>query len=101
MEAFPQLVFINPADASVRGLKNGEMVKVWNDRGVILLPCRVTRKIMPGVINIPQGAWYKPDSNGYDRGGCINTLTSERWTPLAKGNPQHTIMVQVEKFTNS
>jgi anaerobic dimethyl sulfoxide reductase subunit A len=77
------------------------MVKVWNDRGVILLPCRVTRKIMPGVVNIPQGAWYKPDSNGYDRGGCINTLTSERWTPLAKGNPQHTIMVQVEKFTNS
>lgn len=100
MEAFPQLVFINQADATSRGLKSGEMVKVYNDRGVILLPCKITRKIMPGVIDIPQGAWYKPDSNGYDRGGCVNTLTSEKWTPLAKGNPQHTIMVQVEKFTS-
>jgi len=32
-----------------------------------------------------------------DRGGNINVLTSERWTPLAFGNAQHTIMVQVEK----
>ena len=98
MEAFPQVVFINPADADSRKLKSGDFVKVWNDRGTIVIPCRVTRKIMPGVIDVPQGAWYKPDKDGIDRGGCINTLTSEKWTPLAKGNPQHTIMVQVEKF---
>ncbi|MBM3420213.1 MAG: dimethyl sulfoxide reductase subunit A [Bacteroidetes bacterium] len=97
MEAFPQVVFMNPADAASRNLKNGDMVRVWNDRGIIALPCRITRKIMPGLVDIPQGAWYKPDSEGIDRGGCINTLTSEKWTPLAKGNPQHTIMVQVEK----
>lgn len=98
MEAFPQVVFINPADAEPRKLKSGDMVRVWNDRGAIAIPCRVTKRIMPGVVNIPQGAWFKPDSNGVDRGGCVNTLTSEKWTPLAKGNPQHTIMVQVEKF---
>ncbi len=98
MESFPQVVFINPADAAERGLKSGDLVKVWNDRGTIVLPCRLTRKIMPGVVDIPQGAWYKPDSNGIDRGGCVNTLASEKWTPLAKGNPQHTIMVQAEKF---
>jgi anaerobic dimethyl sulfoxide reductase subunit A len=97
MEAFPQVAFINPADAAARDLKSGDMVKVWNDRGIVMIPCRVTKKIMPGVVDIPQGAWYKPDSEGIDRGGCINTLTSEKWTPLAKGNPQHTIMVQVEK----
>jgi anaerobic dimethyl sulfoxide reductase subunit A len=98
MESFPQVVFINPADAAERGLKSGDLGKVWNDRGTIVLPCRLTRKIMPGVVDIPQGAWYKPDSNGIDRGGCVNTLASEKWTPLAKGNPQHTIMVQAEKF---
>jgi anaerobic dimethyl sulfoxide reductase subunit A len=51
---------------------------------------------MPGVVDIPQGAWYDPDKNGVDRGGCINVLTSQRWTPFAFGTTQHTIMVQVE-----
>ncbi len=97
MEAYPQLLFINPKDAEERGLHDEQMVKVWNDRGAIIIPCKITRKIMPGVVNIPQGAWYKPDRDGDDRGGNVNTLTSERWTPLAKGNPQHTIMVQVER----
>ncbi|TFH34788.1 MAG: dimethyl sulfoxide reductase subunit A, partial [Bacteroidia bacterium] len=58
MEAFPQRVFINPADADSRGIKDGDMVMVWNDRGALAIPCRVTRKIMPGLVDIPQGAWY-------------------------------------------
>jgi len=74
------------------------MVKVWNDRGVVIIRCRVTTRIMPGVVDIPQGSWFKPDNNGFDTGGNINTLSSERWTPLAKGNAQHTIMVEVEKY---
>ena len=53
---------------------------------------------MPGVVDIPQGAWFRPDNNGYDTGGNINILSSEKWTPLAKGNAQHTIMVEVEKY---
>ncbi len=96
-EAFPQRVFINPLDAQVRGLKDGDWVKVYNDRGVTILRCRVTLRILPGVVDIPQGAWWTPDEEGVDRGGCVNVLTSERWTPLAKGTAQHTMMVQVEK----
>ncbi len=96
-EAFPQRAFINPLDAEKRGIKNGEMVKIWNDRGAMILKCRLTKRIMPGVIDIPQGAWYSPDKNGIDRGGNVNILTSERWTPYAKGNAQHTIMVEIEK----
>lgn len=99
MEAFPQRVFINPADAEARGISNGEKVLIRNDRGSIILPCRITRKIMPGVADIPQGAWYNPDNRGVDRGGNVNVLTSERWTPLARGNAQHTIMVEIEKLT--
>jgi anaerobic dimethyl sulfoxide reductase subunit A len=72
-------------------------VKVFNQRGTVILPCRITKRIMPGVVNIPQGAWWKPDKDGNDIGGNINTLTSERWTPLAFGNAQHTIMAQIEK----
>ncbi|HMB24671.1 MAG TPA: molybdopterin-dependent oxidoreductase, partial [Anaerolineales bacterium] len=96
-EAFPQRVFINPIDAETRGIKDGDEVKVYNDRGTIILPCRLTPRILPGVIDIPQGAWYEPDENGIDRGGCVNVLTSHHWTPFAFANTQQTIMVEVER----
>ncbi|MGE5359828.1 MAG: DMSO/selenate family reductase complex A subunit [Bacteroidales bacterium] len=95
--AFPQRLFINPLDAGARGLKNGDTVRVFNDRGETRLPCRVSPRIMPGVVALPQGAWWAPGEDGVDRGGSINVLTSERWTPLAFGNAQHTIMVEVRK----
>ena len=96
-EAFPQRVFINPLDASARGILDGDNVKVFNARGSLILPCRVTARIMPGVVDIPQGAWYAPDNEGIDHGGNVNVLTSSRWTPFAFGSAQHTIMVQVER----
>jgi anaerobic dimethyl sulfoxide reductase subunit A len=97
-EAFPQRVFINPIDATARGIQNGDEVRVLNDRGEMRIICRVTRRIIPGVVAIPQGAWWMPDEKGIDRGGSINVLTSERWTPYAFGNAQHTIMVEIKKL---
>jgi len=99
-EAFPQRIFMNEIDARQRNIKNGDLVKVYNDRGALILPCRITRRIMPGVISIPQGAWWKPDKHGNDVGGSVNVLTSERWTPMAFGNAQHTIMAEAIKFKN-
>jgi len=96
-EAFPRRVFIHPSDAEARGIRNGEMARVFNARGALVLPCRVTRRIRPGVIAVPQGGWWAPDEAGTDLGGSINALTSERWTPFAFGNAQHTVMAQVEK----
>lgn len=94
-EAFPQRVFINPVDAEARDLVDGQEVRVFNDRGAVILRCRITPRILPGVVNIPQGAWWRPDDEGNDTGGAVNTLTSERWTPYAFGNAQHTIMAEV------
>lgn len=96
-EAFPQRVFMNPLDAWRRGIADGDRVRVFNSRGAILLPCRLTERILPGVVDIPQGAWWSPDADGLDRGGEINVLTSERWTPLAFGSAQHTLMVEAVK----
>lgn len=96
-EAAPQVVFLNPLDAEARGIKDGDLVRIFNDRGEIVMPCRVTPRIMPGVVDIPQGGWFTPDSRGIDRRGCINTLTSHRVNPLSFGNAQNTIQVQVEK----
>jgi anaerobic dimethyl sulfoxide reductase subunit A len=96
-EAFPQRIFINPIDANARNIRDGDLVRVWNERGELVLPARVTPRILPGVVDIPQGAWWAPNESGVDFGGCINVLTSEKWTPYAFGTAQHTIMVQVSK----
>jgi anaerobic dimethyl sulfoxide reductase subunit A len=96
-EAFPQRVFVNPVDAAARAIASGDEVRVFNDRGEMRIRCRVTRRIMPGVVAVPQGAWWAPAADGVDRGGSVNVLTSERWTPLAFGNAQHTAMVNLGK----
>lgn len=96
-EAVPDEVWINPIDASARQLKSGDRVHVFNDRGVVELPCKVTQRILPGVAAMPQGAWTRLDDNGIDVGGCINTLTSHHPSPLAKGNPQHTNLVEIKR----
>ena len=96
-EAFPQRIFINPIDAEKRGICDGDLVRVWNNRGELVILTRLTHRILPGVVDIPQGAWWNPDEDGLDHGGNINVLTSQRWTPLAFGSTQHTIMVEVEK----
>jgi anaerobic dimethyl sulfoxide reductase subunit A len=95
-EAFPQRVFINPIDAASRGIGDGDEVKVFNARGALVLRSRVTPRIMPGVVDVPQGAWWAPAADGVDHGGNVNVLTSSRWTPFAFGTAQHTIMVDVQ-----
>lgn len=95
-EAFPQRLFLNPIDAAARSLRSGDEVRLFNERGEVRVKCRVTRRIMPGVVALPQGAWWAPSAAGVDGGGSANVLTSERWTPLAFGNAQHTVMVEVQ-----
>ena len=96
-EAHHQRVWINPIDADERGIKNDDMVDVFNDRGRMRIPAQVTPRIAPGVISVPQGAWYAPNEDGIDIGGCVNLLTKYHPTPLAKGNPCNTGLVQIEK----
>jgi anaerobic dimethyl sulfoxide reductase subunit A len=96
-EAMPQRVYMNPVDAGSRGIRTGDVVRVFNDRGELRGRARITTRIIPGLIDVPQGAWWTPDARGIDRRGCVNVLTSERATPGARGNAQHTMLVQVQK----
>jgi anaerobic dimethyl sulfoxide reductase subunit A len=92
-----QAVEINPVDALERGITDGGEVKVFNDRGMTILPARVTNRIMPGVVAIAQGAWYRPDEAGADRGGSSNVLTKDDYSP-GGGWPTNTSLVQVQKI---
>ena len=94
-----QEVWINPLDAQSRGILAGDKVRVFNGRGEVRVEAKVTPRIMPGVVAMGQGAWHQADMSGdrVDHGACMNTLTTHRPSPLAKGNPQHTNLIQIEK----
>lgn len=96
-EVAPQELWINPIDAKARGIKLGDKVKVFNERGISYVPAKVTPRIMPGCVSLPEGAWFTPDASGADTNGCVNVLTELLPTALAKGNPHHSNLVQVEK----
>ena len=93
-ELFRQEMWISTIDAESRGIANGDMVRVFNDRGEILVPARVTERIMPGVVDVPHGAWYDPDKQGVDRGGCPNVLTRDTYSP-GGAFPFNTCLVQI------
>lgn len=94
----PDRLWINPLDAKKRKIKPGDLVEVYNDRGALYMPAKITNRIMPGVLAMPQGAWAKVNQQGVDIGGCVNRITSLRPTVLAKGNPQHTNLVEIRSL---
>jgi anaerobic dimethyl sulfoxide reductase subunit A len=96
-ELEPQTVWISSADAQQRSIQHGDMVKIFNDRGTVVLPAKVTERIMPGVVSIDQGAWFKPDQEGVDRGGCVNVLLKDEHSP-AGAFCSNTGLVEVEKI---
>ena len=96
-KAEPQRLWIHPLDAESRGIGSGDIVEVFNERGTSLLPAFVSERIMQGVIAMPQGGWYTPGHEGRDRRGSINVLCSQRATPLARGNSQHTCLAEVRR----
>ncbi len=95
---YPQQLWMNPVDGRDRGLQTGDIVEVFNDRGRVLVPVFLTEEIIHGVTALAQGAWYQSDEKGRDVNASINVLTSSKPTPLAKGNPQHTNLVEVHLY---
>ena len=78
-----QICRIHPQDAVARGIKHGDVIKLYNDRASVLLAAYVTERVRPGVVHSYEGASKydpvepgKPDSP--DRGGCVNLLTPGR-----------------------
>lgn len=87
-------------DARARGVADGDKVRVFNDRGTVLLKARVHDRIMPGVVNVTQGWW--PDQ--FER-GSYQDLTHEKINPAQQAvyEPNaalYDVGVEVEKVNN-
>jgi trimethylamine-N-oxide reductase (cytochrome c) len=94
---------INPTDAAARGIKDGDVVRVFNDRGQILAGAVVTDDIRPGVVTVSEGGWFDPEDptkpGSLCRYGDVNNLTVGIGTSsLAQGNCGQTAVGDVEKF---
>ncbi|WP_352289676.1 molybdopterin dinucleotide binding domain-containing protein, partial [Psychrobacter sp. GW64-MNA-CIBAN-0177] len=71
-------MYLNPTDAKQRGIKDGDVVRVFNDRGQLLAGAVVSDSFPSGVIRIHEGAWYGPvGKDGSKQGGSeIGALCS-------------------------
>ena len=100
---FYWIIRINSKDAKKRGIKEGDIVKVYNDRGVVLCAAQVTERVPPGVVHsYESSAVYDPlgePGESPDKGGCINLLTPSRFiSKNACGMAPNSCLVEVKKW---
>ena len=92
-------VHIHPDDAAMRGIADGEVVELFNDRGRCLAGAVLNPAIMPGVVRLSTGAWHDPDGM-LDRHGNPNVLTLDRGaSSLSQGCSAHSCLVDIRRLT--
>lgn len=94
---------MNPVDAAARAIKEGDIVRVFNDRGSCLAGAVLTPRIRPGVVELATGAWYDPVDpsveGSLDSHGSANVLTHDLGTSrLSQGPAAHSALVEIERF---
>ena len=94
---------LHPQDAAARGIKAGDVVRVFNDRGACLAGVKIDDGVRQGVAVLPTGAWFDPldvtVDNSLEKHGNPNVLTLDKGTSkLTQGCTAHTTLVEVELF---
>ena len=94
---------MNPADAAARGIEDGDVIRLFNDRGACLAGVRLSDDLRGGVIQLATGAWYDPldpaDADTLEVHGNPNVLTQDQGTSkLAQAPTAHSCLVEVERY---
>ena len=84
-------IWINPDDAENRGINDGEKVKVYNERGSLILKAVLTEKIPRGVVHTYFGWW-----DGVHQAN-LNKLTGEYISDIGYGTAFHNCLVEIQK----
>ena len=95
----PTPITINAKDARQRKIQNGDLVKVFNDRGACHARAELSLEIRQGVVSLPTGAWLQMDSENTDSQGNPNILTRDLGTSrLGQGPSAHTTLVEITRL---
>ena len=98
-----EALWMHPGDAAARGLTDGDVARVFNDRGSCLAGVIVTDGIRQGVIRLPTGAWFDPldaaEIGSLDKHGNPNMLTLDKGSSrLAQSCIAQSALVEIERF---
>lgn len=85
-------VKINPIDAKERGIKNGDIVEVYNDRGHVILKAVLSEAIRPGMLNVARG-W---EMDQHIAGSC-QELTAYHFNPVTVNQSYYDVLAEVRK----
>jgi biotin/methionine sulfoxide reductase len=92
-------VGMTPSDAEVRGLAQGDLVRVFNIRGECLAAVAIRHDLIEGVVQLPTGAWWDPvEPGGLCLSGNPNVLTHDEGTSSMAQGPSTTCLVEVERY---
>jgi trimethylamine-N-oxide reductase (cytochrome c) len=96
-------IWIHTSEAEKRGIKSGDIVKVYNERGIVLGGAYVTERLRPGVAYCDHGSRIDPIIPGkVDRGGAINLISPEGTTSKnCVGQATSGYLVNVAKVTGA
>lgn len=92
-DAETELLWMHTADAGPRGIVDGDLVRVFNDRGSVMLKASVNGSVVEGAVRAPSVRWPKRSPNG----AGINVLASPRLTDIGGGATFYSCLVQVER----
>ena len=68
--------WINPETAKSRNIEQGDVIKVFNERGTVLCGAYITERLIPGAVYVDHGSRFDPiNAENLDRGGAINLIT--------------------------
>jgi biotin/methionine sulfoxide reductase len=98
-----EVLRMHPDDARARSIVDGDIVRVFNDRGACLAAVRISTALRKGVVQLPTGAWFDPLDPAVDgsleKHGNPNVLTRDRGTSrLGQGPTAHSCLVEIERF---
>jgi biotin/methionine sulfoxide reductase len=101
-----EVMRMHPADAARRGIADGDIVRLFNERGACLAAAKVTAEVREGVVQLPTGAWYDPEDPREEKPLCVhgnpNVLTRDIGTSrLAQGCTGQLTTVEVERFVGN
>jgi anaerobic dimethyl sulfoxide reductase subunit A len=95
-ETFAQETMMNASDAEKMGIRTGDTIECWNERGRVITPVYVSERCMPGVVVLHEGAWMDLDEDGVDRSGNPDFLTLDNPSP-AGAFAYNTVLCNVKK----